>query len=143
MPFGAGGPVTDYKMDVGSGWASLLDQLDEELRAVSPGYQTVQVKEKFGRLRVYVEGNPVQADISGLGTVANVKIESTATSSNWRTVQDVLDKYELKSSQVCENCGQPGELDTSHFWIKTLCPACKARRDEERREAWGKRSRDE
>jgi hypothetical protein len=136
MPFGAGGPVTDYKMDVGPGWAGLLDQLDAELRAIDPGYQTVQVKEKFGLLRVYVDGTPVQADIIMGGQAANVRIESTATDDNWRGLQDVIDKYENLSAGICEECGEPGTLDTQFYWRKTLCEKDKTARAETRKEAW-------
>lgn len=117
MPFGAGGPVTDYKMDVGPGWSSLLDQLDAELKAIDPDYQTVQVKEKFGNLRVYIEDT---GPYPGL-------------------MWDVLGKYERLSSEVCEECGQPGTHDNSRYWIKTLCPACTASRAERNREAWAAR----
>ena len=59
--------------------------------------------------------------MGGSTGVANVRIKDTATKDNWRKLQDVVDKYQSMSGSVCENCGQPGELDTSHFWVKTLC----------------------
>ena len=131
MPYNKGGPVTDYKMDVGPGWHSLLNELHKELAVINPDYQTVQVKEKFGQLRVYIGGTPIQADIMGGSTgVVNVRIKDTATKDNWRKLQDIVDKYEAMSASVCENCGQPGKLDTSHYWRKTLCDSCVVARNE-------------
>lgn len=108
MPYGAGGPVTDYKDEVGPGWGKLLDQLHAELAAVDPNYQIVQVKEKFGDLRVY--------------------IEASYPDPLW----DIIAAYERLSSGVCENCGQPGK-HTDTRWIKTLCDPCAENRDSTRR----------
>jgi hypothetical protein len=102
MPFNQGGPVTDYKTDVGPGWHGLLDRLHAELAAVDPDYQTVQVKEKFGCLRVYLRNTP-------------------------DALRDILDRFEALSAGVCENCGKPGACKpgTPHGWIKTLCDECR------------------
>jgi hypothetical protein len=102
MPFNQGGPVTDYEIDVGPGWHDLLDRLHAELAAADPSYQTVQVKEKFGRLRVYLRR-------------ASGELEA------------ILDRYEEMSGDVCENCGKPGtcHASTPHGWIKTLCDECR------------------
>lgn len=94
-----GGPVTDWKDDVGPGWHSLLDQLHAELVTVAPEYRTEQVKEKFAGLTVYIA--PHSEEIFA-----------------------ILQKYYLRSKTVCEQCGEPGEVRTSRFWLKTLCDAC-------------------
>jgi hypothetical protein len=110
MPFGQGGPVTDYASDVGPGWLGLLRGLHIELITIDPGYETVQVKEKFGCLRVY-------ANVSDPGCQEAV----------WAA----LGRYEALSAAVCENCGQPGECrsDPPGAWIKTLCGACRLERN--------------
>lgn len=100
MPFNKGGPVTDYKYCVGSGWHSLLDQLHAELAEADPDYETLQVKEKFGDLRVYV--------------ISSMRNGGT---------REIISKYENLSSQTCELCGQPGK-HTNTSWIKTLCEEC-------------------
>lgn len=102
MPFNQGGPVTGYKVDVGPGWHDLLGRLHAELAAVDPGYQTVQVKEKFGLLRVYLRRTPDE-------------------------FRNIVSRFEALSGQVCENCGKPGECkaSTPHGWIKTLCGECR------------------
>lgn len=55
----------------------------------------VQVKEKFGTLRVYVDN------------------------SNRRTSAAISFAVRL-SSRTCETCGQPGKLD-GEGWLRTLC----------------------
>jgi len=94
-----GGAVTNWKGDVGQGWHSLLDELHAELVRVAPEYRTEQVKEKFAALTVYIE--PYSEEIYA-----------------------ILDKYYARSKTVCEQCGEPGEVRHSRFWLKTLCGLC-------------------
>ena len=55
-----------------------------------------QIKEKFGRLRVYTTLNDDY--IFGIGDIT-----------------------ELLSEFVCESCGEKGELRTNRRWVRTLC----------------------
>lgn len=100
---GKGGPVTNWKGDVGQGWHSLLDELHAELVKVAPDYVTGQVKEKFAALTVYV-------------------------SPHSREIAEILGKYYDRSRTVCEECGQPGWVRHSRFWLKTLCDEHEASR---------------
>ena len=104
MPYNAGGPVTDYKTEIGVGWRPLLDELHLELVKINPNYQTVQVKEKFGDLRVYVEGE------------------------NTSQMHDVIVGFERRSSGICEDCGSSEGRHTKSIWIRTLCPSCDPRK---------------
>jgi hypothetical protein len=97
VPFNQGGPVTDYLTDVGEGWHLLLRELHAALAEKGP-YETFQVKEKFGLLRVYIE----------------------ATTDGQ---QEIVYGFEERSGHICEVCGKPGEPGThGGWWIKTLCP---------------------
>jgi hypothetical protein len=102
MPFDAGGPVIDYQAEVGPGWHGLLDGLHRDLAVLNPDYQTVQVKEKFGCLRVYLR-------------------------STTEAMDGVLARYEGLSAGVCEECGKPGTCSAKpgRRWIKTLCDPCR------------------
>ena len=111
MPFDQGGPVTDYKSEVGKGWHPLLDELDAELRETVPGYQVFQVKEKFGELRVYLQG----------GTFPPA----------W----EIIEKYTIRSRTVCEYCGEPGTHRQDRWW-RTLCDPCEERHQIERNNKW-------
>lgn len=94
--------ITDHHDHVGKGWHMLLLQAHEAAQAADPDYTVLQVKEKFGGLRLYIHGN--------------------------RAAQDAIHKYEAESYKVCEYCGKPGSLDDSHFWLNTLCDEHKERR---------------
>lgn len=96
--------IEDWKHHVGTGWHPLLEQLDSELTAVFPEYNVIQVKEKWGDLRVYLESYPPGPN---------------------RVVQEIIYKYEGISSRICEFCGNPGSHTTDGGWRKTLCEHCK------------------
>lgn len=89
----------------GDGWFSLLWRLCEDLEPLVVQYedetghqfQLVQVKEKFGALRFYVEN-------------AN------------DVIRQRIELAELESSNTCEVCGEPG-VSRSDGWIKTRCDA--------------------
>lgn len=99
--------ASDLKHHVGQGWWPLLAQLDAELTEIFPDYNVVQVKEKFGDLRVYLDHY----------------LSDEEYASDTKLVWDTIFKYEKLSSETCELCGQPGHhTDTS--WVKTLCGNC-------------------
>lgn len=81
----------------GNGWESLLAPIIAE--ADRCGAELSQVKEKFGRLRVYF--HPGQADTDVL--------------------EELIDQAERESGRICEMCGKPGVLMTTGSWLKTLC----------------------
>lgn len=79
----------------GDGWASLIDPLIA--RCNEMGVTVDQIKEKYGSLRFYVSGP-------------------------WDDqLQEMIDKAEDASAQICEICGKPGILMQRHGWLKTLC----------------------
>lgn len=79
------------------GWIPLLRRLCEQLEERCPETRFVQIKEKFGELRVYTEGSDDEAD-------------------------RLIDAAESVSRTTCEVCGG---LATQHVspsgWISTLC----------------------
>jgi hypothetical protein len=81
-----------------------LDKALEELPTI------VQIKEKFGGLRFYTNGNT-----------------------------DIHDAYinfaERMASQTCERCGCPGSLRNSS-WMKTLCDTHHNEAEKERMQEW-------
>lgn len=80
---------------VGRGWWHLLNLLHAGLMKIDPGYSVVQVKEKLGTLRIYLDG------IS-------------------QASQDLVFACETESGKICETCGDPGKL-YSNGWRRTLC----------------------
>lgn len=81
----------------GDGWEGLLAPIIAEADRV--GATLSQVKEKYGRMRVYFD--PGQADTDKL--------------------EDLIDQTETDSATVCEMCGKPAHLMVKGTWLKTLC----------------------
>lgn len=91
-------------LDIRGGWYPLIIDLDldRELSAIDPDYQLVQVKEKFGGLRYYVEIAP---DRSRPG------------------FNDLIRAAERQSERTCEECGTEGASSHRGSWARTLCAA--------------------
>jgi ribosomal protein L40E len=86
-----------WGIECGDGWYWLIDELCAELWIKDPDLQIVQIKEKCGTLRFYVESaSPEQFAI--------------------------IDFAENLSSVICEKCGQMGATKTK---MATLCEKCK------------------
>ena len=90
-------PFHQFGIEIGNGWFrifyQMLSDLDE-LRKSGEYIALRQVKEKWGGLRVYIDG-PDEAD-------------------------DIVSKYSEMSYQICEICGQKGK-PRNDGWIMTLC----------------------
>lgn len=97
-----------FGIEAGDGWYQLLYDMCSEIvnvfkKANGPVNIVVdQVKETYGTLRFYYhfEGD-------GLEEIAQI-----------------VDRYEDKSSTICEVCGCDGQLRNDLRWIRTLCDAC-------------------
>lgn len=92
-----------WGFECGDGWYRLIDNLCFAIMAHCDitgerPPQCVQVKEKFGTLRFYVD-----------------YCESNE-------VWDLIDQAESLSGKTCEVCGGPGTL-RGGGWLKTLCEA--------------------
>ena len=89
---------------VGEGWHSLIKSLLRTIDCyVARGpldgvFEIVQIKEKFGGLRVYSD----HAD---------------------DYIQGAITMAECMSNNVCEVCGAPGQNIIKTNWIKTRCSA--------------------
>jgi hypothetical protein len=92
---------------IGKGWHLLI----YGLYATKPDdVRVIDVKEKFGTLRFYVDG--ATEDYYGL-----------------------IAQAEVASSYMCEKCGNSGQIANvpEGSWIKTLCHKCWADMRDERR----------
>lgn len=114
------GPMNETTMHWGftcnDGWFILIWKLSEKLEKLiikwkeeNPDNQYIpkaaQVKEKFGLLRFYMDNETDEMD-------------------------KIIIEYENLSGKICENCGMPGKLSNSSWWLKTLCPECENKRNE-------------
>ena len=80
----------------GDGWYNIIEGLSKKLEPL--GVEAVQVKEKFGALRFYLD-----------------RYNDTAS--------ELIRKAEAKSIKTCEVCGKPGKQHGTS-WIRTLCDEC-------------------
>lgn len=86
-----------YFFSVDNGWLGLIKKLILDLFKNGWNGQIAQVKEKFGGLRFYI-GHDNDA------------------------IFDLISEAEGKSYEICETCGDVGELNKTNGWLKTVCP---------------------
>ena len=88
---------------------------------IKPRVHFEQIKEKFGSLRIYLSINISHDDQTA---VDHYKVNDELN-AEFDTFSEVINRMqsfiERKSEQVCESCGQPGQLYSTGWW-KTLCP---------------------
>lgn len=99
-----------FGMECGDGWFDLIDKLSAKIEAYNNKLdnlqglvQALQVKQKYGTLRFYVNGAPEEV-------------------FNW------IHEAEDASGTICEQCSAPGESMTINGWVFTLCPECRKKR---------------
>ena len=93
-----------FGFECGEGWDLLLEDLFEKIdkivkREKIENFRVVQVKEKYGSLRVYCD-------------YSNKEIE------------ELIDKAEEESYKTCEMCGSKDGVTQSKGWISSLCKKC-------------------
>jgi hypothetical protein len=90
-----------FGFEIGEGWKPLIEKLlkdiqEEIVKSSLEHVEVLQVKEKWGGLRFYIQGdNDAISEMVGIAEDASYKI--------------------------CEKCGEVGEA-TKKGWIKVLCP---------------------
>lgn len=92
-----------YYCECDDGWYNLIyncckdiEQLYKSKNADINTLRILQIKEKYGTLRIYLDNY----------------IDGT---------DDIVTKYENLSSEICEVCGDKGSLKLKNSWMKTLC----------------------
>jgi hypothetical protein len=103
-------PFSHEGFACGGGWFGIIDRLSTVL--VQDPYLAVgQLKEKMGRLRVYlhsVEGAPAP------DPAVDARLEAA------------LSAAEEESKRTCELCGQLGVSPDPQNWVGVRCPSCAA-----------------
>ena len=98
------------------GWRdSFFENMCDELIAVLGNYinefEIVQLKEKYGSMRLY--WNWKDENIFTEEQIHNLT----------NTIRDVISKYEAISYHTCVRCGKPS-TDYTHPWILPVCEKC-------------------
>ena len=87
-----------FGFECGAGWLQIIKELFDELVPLakdSPEFCILQVKEKFGDLRVYAAGTTEEIDAA-------------------------IDRAECKSNETCDRCGEKG-IKRMDGWISVRC----------------------
>jgi Archaeal TRASH domain len=96
-------PINLFGIDCEDGWASLIRESLEKIDKIASksGYPTrvVQIKEKYGELRIYLDTETDE--------MSEICLQAT-----------------LSSRKVCEMCGNPGVLKEKNRWYYTSCEDC-------------------
>ena len=94
--------------DMPEGWKKrfgeeLCEDLKEELKKCNylDKYRIVQLKEKYGSVRLYDDGSPRES-----------------------RVQEIIDKYEHISERTCICCGKFPVPVTDSGWVSPICKDC-------------------
>lgn len=100
-----------YMYGCGPGWHKLIRETCDKIAALEPpDFKFVQIKEKFGGLRLYAQGN---------------------TGEKTQEIYQILHDAEDASYCICEECGETEgvqNLAGKYGWLKSLCPQCHAAR---------------
>ena len=90
------------------GWAKIAQQMIEECETINPSYRIIDMKEKFGELRIcsYIDN-----------------YDWAMPSCNDKEIEAIENKYIAKSARTCCKCGKPA-TKYSTGWILPWCDDC-------------------
>jgi len=123
------------------GWYNIINKLCFDIEVIMEKYNidvtAVQVKEKFGGLRFYVN---MQNDLKKLESFeANFwrfkwywkyykKLRQLFYKTPYEKIRKLINIAESKSYHTCEICGKPGHT-RKDGWLITLCDECNNKED--------------
>ena len=92
-------------IDVDEGWYQIVVDCSKAIDAIYPHYKILQIKQKFGGLRFYLD------------------IHGDATSEQRNQIYAIIRNYEEIAKKTCEATGLPGvPMKSPYGWVKTLNP---------------------
>jgi len=92
-----------------------------------PAVEFVQVKQKFGTLRVYWDMVPFTPEFAETLNETALKEFYIRYRS---AIEGMISFAEYLSSITCEDCGADGKLSTNPFgWYRTVCEKCAVEKD--------------
>jgi hypothetical protein len=142
-PIGNNNAFEKWGFECAGGWYQLLRECFEsiEIRYAVDGIRPdeidfipVQIKEKFGTLRLYYEYEDTPSGIIAidiLNTGESIRLEPKTVEDLDETkeqlrndIQSIVQATEEKSRHTCEMCGDGGELRKDLRRIRTMCNSC-------------------
>ena len=116
-----------------TGWLGIVTKACEEIDALLGDdrhqFEYIQIKEKFGTLRVYwrMRGNSsaIRIDLispDGIASYSSDKKSKDPGDEGLRKrISEIVAAAENASKTACIVCGQPGRLDKANWYLLTLC----------------------
>ena len=98
----------------GDGWFDIINDLCKKLTETGYHMKVVQVKEKFGTLRFYVDIESNEKEVVD-------------------KIHDLIGDAEILTEKTCEMCGAPAKLRTGGWW-RTTCDKCEEEREAKRKD---------
>lgn len=96
-------PYEEFGIECGNGWKPLLkpifDYIEEYNKSHEDKITIFQIKEKFGGLRVYVDGATLE-------------------------LHNLIENAEYLAEDTCEICGSTKNVGKKAGWITTCCIEC-------------------
>ena len=94
----------DFYFECDDGWYDLLEILFIEIEAYCSQFEleyptASQIKEKFGKLRIYLDGSD-------------------------QTIERMVWLTEHMSGRICSICGNKGRMNVVRAWSMVVCPPC-------------------
>lgn len=104
---------------IGDGWWPAVCHAAWLLDHAFPGWQSVQIKEKFAGLRFYIDPAPYPHDVEDESR--GREEDRIRWEREWYAAQEaIVSAAESACVDVCEVCGAPAEVRKGG-WIHTLC----------------------
>lgn len=121
-----------FGCEVGDGWYDILRGLCHEVsrayqRAGLPVVEIVvnRVKEKLGQLRFFYHPVDYDPGIHAIDSLDVVGLQAKPDRSELhKEIAEIVQKWQIKSTTLCESCGAAGVLRRDLRWVQTLCLQC-------------------
>ncbi|MFW6272265.1 MAG: hypothetical protein ACOC2U_00580 [bacterium] len=137
-----------FGFECGIGWYDILSDLFDKMAIIDTKKEIsiMQIKEKFGTLRVYIKTFPSPSFIDKIllfiSDIYNVTVRTLTKNFGikWKfyklykhyipkkqkQIRNLINEAEYLSSQTCEICGkkETAELLRINGWLSCLCQSC-------------------
>ena len=91
-------------LECGKGWNGILIDMFENFRKNNIKIKMIQIKEKFGSLRIYID------------FPENIE--------EYELLEKIIHEAENKSWTTCEGCGAENKISKKESWIINFCKKC-------------------